>query len=78
MTRSIDEVKRVTLPWNANILCFDRDASLALEIHRVQILGAHISRLHSARHLQNSVGKGRLTVVDVGDDREIADCCEIH
>ena len=78
MARSVDEVKRVALPRHANVLSLDRDTALALQVHRVEVLGPHVTRLHGAGHLKNAVGQGGLAVVDVSNDREIADVCEIH
>jgi hypothetical protein len=51
----------------------DRDPALALEIHRVEDLGFHLARLERARLFEEAVGQRRLAMIDVGDDREIAD-----
>ena len=71
-------MKCVTLPRHANVLSLDRDSTLALQVHRVEVLGPHVSGLHSTGHLKDAVGQGGLAVVDVSNDREIADVCEIH
>ena len=50
----------------------DRDALLALEVHRVEDLARHLARVDRVRQLQQSIGERRLAVIDVGDDREVA------
>src|SRR3972149_5269597 len=39
---------------------------------RVEHLARHLSRLDRVRQLQEAVGQGGLAVIDVGDDREVA------
>ena len=51
----------------------DRDAALALEIHRVEHLRLHLAGLQRAGQLEETIGERRLAVVDVRDDRKIAD-----
>ena len=50
----------------------DRDPALALEVHRVEDLGLHLTLLERAGHLEEAVRERGLAVVDVGDDREVA------
>ena len=45
--RCVDEVQRVALPIHAHILSLDRDAALTFEIHRIQVLRAHVAGLDS-------------------------------
>ena len=59
-------------------LGLDGDAPLALEIHRVEHLVAHLPLGHRLGDLEDAVGQRRLAVVDVGDDREVADSRERH
>jgi hypothetical protein len=54
-------------------LRLDRDAALALQVHRVEQLRAMVARVDRAGDLEDAVGQGRLPVIDVGDDREVAD-----
>ena len=68
-----DVVGAVLLPGQAHRLALDRDAALALDVHPVQVLGAHLPPLHDAGQLQHPVGQGGLAVVDVRDDAEVAD-----
>ena len=53
-------------------LGLDRDALLALEVHCVEHLGRHLALRQGAGQLEQTVSQGRLTVIDMGDDREIA------
>jgi predicted Mrr-cat superfamily restriction endonuclease len=71
----VDEVEGVALPVDAHVLRLDRDAALALEVHRVEVLAAHVARIDGAGDLEDAVGERALAVVDVGDDREVADAC---
>jgi hypothetical protein len=51
---------------------FDRDPALALEIHRVEQLGFHVAVLHGLGELEQTIAQGRLPMVDVRDDAEVA------
>ena len=61
----------------AHGLRLDRDATLALELHRIQHLAGHLALLQTAAALDQPVGEGRFAVIDVGDDRDVADACEV-
>ena len=50
----------------------DRDALLALEVHRIEDLARHLARVDRVGQLEQPVGQRRLAVVDVGDDAEVA------
>src|SRR5690349_22877260 len=52
-------------------LRLDRDAALALEVHRVEHLRAHLPLRHGVGQLEDAVRERRLAVVDVRDDREV-------
>jgi hypothetical protein len=43
------------------------------EIHRVEHLRFHFAVAKSAAQLNDAVGEGRFTVVDMGDDGKVAD-----
>ena len=58
---------------HAHRLRLDRDAALALEVHRVEHLRAHLTRRDRMRQLEDPIGERRLAVIDVRDDREVAD-----
>ncbi len=74
----VDEVQLMALPLHADRLGLDRDPPLALEVHRVEHLRAHVASGHGVRQLENAVGERRLAVVDVRDDREVADSVQVH
>jgi len=51
----------------------DGDAALALEVHVVEDLVHHLALGEGVGAFEDAVGQGRLAVVDVGDDGEVAD-----
>ena len=51
----------------------DGDAALALQVHRVEHLRLHLARGQRAGQLQQAVGERGFAMIDVRDDREIAD-----
>jgi hypothetical protein len=50
----------------------DRDAAFALEVHAVEHLGLHLTRLERAGRLEEAIGERRLPVVDMRDHGEVA------
>ncbi len=66
-------VGAVDLPGQPHILGLDGDAALPLDIHPVQVLGAHRPLLDHTGELQHAVGQRRLAMVDVRDDAEVPD-----
>ena len=74
----VDQVQLVPLPLHADRLRLDRDPALALELHRVEQLIAHLALGDGLRQLEDPVGERRLAVVDVRDDREVADPALVH
>ncbi len=77
----VDHVQRVVgavqpgLPRHPDVLRLDGDAALALDVHPVQVLGLGLPGIEHAGQPQHLIGQRRLAVVDVGDDREVADAC---
>src|SRR5262249_33682635 len=74
----VDQVQHVVLAVTGTIgepdrARLDRDSPLALEVHVVEKLRRHLALRHRARTLEQAVGESRLAVVDVRDDREVAD-----
>src|SRR5207344_1223139 len=53
------------------------DAALALEVHLVEVLLAHVAVRDGVRELEESIGERRLPVVDVRDDAEVPDSAEL-
>jgi len=77
VARRVDQVEGVLHPVLRGVahphrVELDGDATLPLQVHRVGELLAHEPLLHRAGDLDETVGQGRLAVVDVGDDAEIA------
>src|SRR5579859_1446463 len=62
----------------ANAFCFDGDAALALEVHRVEHLLVHFALRKRDGHLQQTVGKRGLAVIDMRDDTKIAYELRVH
>src|SRR5205085_2429683 len=59
---------------DGGVLGEDRDASLALLVHRVHdAVGDRLVGGEHARLSQHGVDEGGLSVVDVGDDGDVAD-----
>ena len=78
MARRVDQVQAVDEAVLGRVLeadCarLDRDPLFALEVHRVQDLAGHLARIDGVGVLEEAVGEGRLAVIDMGDDREVAE-----
>jgi hypothetical protein len=56
----------------------DRDPLLALQIHGVEKLLAHLALGDGVGHLDQPVGQRALAVVNVGDNRKVADMVSVH
>ena len=78
VARRVDQVQLVALPQDPHRLRLDRDPALALEVHRVEHLRAHLALRDGVRELEDAIGERRLAVVDVRDDREVADVLLVH
>src|SRR5919197_338800 len=83
MPGGVDQVQQVQAPIARRVLHayglrLDRDAPLPLELHGVEELGAVVAGIDGTGELEDAVGQGRLPVVDVGDDREVADAVLVH
>ena len=82
MPGGVDQVQHVIPPVGGPVgeayrLRLDRDSALALELHAVEHLLAHLALGQSAAGLDQPVGERGLAVVDVGDDGEVADPGEV-
>ena len=78
VARGVDEVQRVALPLHPHVLGLDGDAAFALEVHRVEVLLAHLAGIHRLGELEDAIAERRLPVVDVRNDREVADAGLFH
>ena len=73
MTGRVDQIERIDLAVLCGIIesdgaRLDGDAALAFKIHVVEELLLHLARRDCARIFENTVGKGGLAVVDMGND----------
>jgi hypothetical protein len=73
----VDQVEDVLAAVGGDIaqpdrLGLDRDASLALQVHLVEVLGAHVALTHGMGEIEQSVGQGGLPMVDMSNDAEVA------
>ncbi|MCY1534609.1 hypothetical protein D9M68_699870 [compost metagenome] len=78
MARCVDQIQVVDLPVARLVversgLRLDGDATLLLDVHRVQHLLAHLAIGQAATEGNDAVGQRGLAVIDVRDDRKIAD-----
>ena len=78
----VDEVEDVGVPiggrvFDADGVGLDGDAAFPLDIHGIEQLFLHIALGHGAGELDQPVSKRGFPVVDMGDDREIADAVEV-
>ncbi len=70
----VDDVELDVLVAQRGVLGEDRDALLALEVHRVEDAVVDVlAGAEGAGLPQHGVDERRLAVVDVGDDRDVAD-----
>ena len=78
VARRVHEVEDIGLAvlgpvFEAHRLRLDGDAALALDVHGIEHLLDHVALRHCPGLLDEPVGQRRLAVVDMGDDREVAD-----
>ena len=76
MARGVDQIQVVRLTVFGLVvqccsLCLDGDATLLLDVHRVQHLSLHLTVLQATTTLDQAVGQRGLAVVDVRDDGKI-------
>ena len=72
MPGRVYQVKDVLPVEHTYRLHLDGDAPLAFEVHLVEDLRAHLAFRNGARALKQTVGKRRLAVVDMRDNRKVA------
>jgi hypothetical protein len=78
MTGGVDEIEDVGLAVAGSVIephraRLDSDAAFALEIHGIKELCLEFAFADGTGTFEQAVGEGRLTVIDVGDNRKIAD-----
>ena len=57
VARRVDQVEGVALPIHPNVLSLNRDAALTLQVHRVEVLRLHVTRLHRPRDLEDAIAQ---------------------
>ena len=72
------QIAVVGLVIQAHGVRFDGDAALALQVHGVEHLLHHLALRERAGDFEQTVGQRRFAVIDVRDDREIADEFGVH
>lgn len=78
----VDEIQLVSLPipravMQGHALRLDGDATLPLQIHRIQHLIAHFPFAKPSANLNESVGQRGLAMIDMSDDRKITDMLHV-
>ena len=76
VARGVDQVQQIVLAVGGAVgerdrVALDRDAPLALDIHRVEHLIAKLALRNAAAGLDQSIGQRRLAVVDMGDNAKV-------
>ena len=49
------------------------DAALALDVHTIEVLVAHLARFDNSGQLEHAIRERRLPMIDMGDDAEVTD-----
>ena len=83
VARRIDQIELIRLAivgviGHANGIGLDRDAALALDIHRVEQLRLHVALIDGMGELEDAVTDGGLAMVDMRNDREVADVGNVN
>ena len=78
VTGRIDQIEDIVLAIarfviEPHSLRLDGNSALALDVHGIEHLLLHLARLQPAGELNQPVGQRRFSMVDMGDDGEIAD-----
>ena len=77
MPRSIDQIQLVLISVASAIVKadgvrLDSNSPLPLEVHGIEHLVGHFPFRKRARDFQHTVGQGGLAVVNMGDNRKVA------
>ena len=82
-SRRIEQVELIRLAvigviGDAHGIRLDGDTALALDIHRVEKLRLHIALVDGMGELENAIGYRGLAMIDVRNDREVADVGDVE
>ena len=83
VTRRIDQVELIRLAivgviGDTNGIGLDRDAAFALNIHGIEQLRLHVALVDGMGELEDAVTNRGLAMVDVRNDREVADVGNVN
>ena len=83
VARRIDQVELIRLAvvgviGHADGIGLDRDATLALDVHRVKQLRLHVALIDGMGELEDAVTDRGLAMVDMRNDREVADVGNVN
>ena len=83
VARRIDQVELIRLAivgviGDANGIGLDRDAALALNIHGIEQLRLHVALVDGMGELEDAVTNRGLAMVNVRNDREVADVGNVN
>lgn len=78
MSRRIDQIERILHSvmrrvFHLDGVAFDGDALFAFEFHVIEHLSLHFTLIERVGFFQQTIGKRRFSVVDMGYDAEITD-----
>ncbi len=83
MPRGIDQIKLINLSilrrvQHADSMSLDRDTALPLQVHRIQNLRLHFAHRQRPGQLQQPVGQRGFPVINVRNNREVANARGFH
>ena len=83
VARRIDQVELIRLAvvgviGHTDGIGLDRDAALALDVHRVKQLRLHVALIDGMGELKDAVTDRGLAMVDMRNDREVADVGNVN
>ena len=83
MTWRIDQIEQIFMSVLAviaqlNGIQFDRDAAFTFKFHIIQQLVFHITLLDRIGHFKDTVCQSGLSVIDMGNNTEVANIFLIH
>ena len=59
-------------------MALDRNATLPLQVHGIQVLLGQHTLGNCRRRLQQTIGKGRLSMIHMSDDAEVTFMVRVH
>lgn len=82
MTRSINKIEyeffSFVIVFHLDGVALDSNTTFTFQVHIVERLLCQFAITQGARHLQQTIGQCRLTMVDMRDDAEVSDLFHFH